>query len=165
VANADRDLAGLYSRHRQGLFTHALAITGCAARAEDAIHDAFARLSRGTSQADRDPVAYVFAAVRSAAIDQFRRSKPGANGKLPDSIFADASIDPASQAIRAEQDRYIVTAVGQLPAEQREIVVLKVYAGLTFAQIAEVTGHPLQTVASRYRRSLEQLRQSLGKLA
>src|SRR4051795_7972904 len=75
---ADLDLEDIYARHRQGLFTLALSITRCAARAEDAVHDAFVRLCRrrsvsapvnGTGTASQpDPVAYVFASVRNAAV-------------------------------------------------------------------------------------------------
>src|SRR3954452_9099285 len=75
---ADLDLEDIYARHRQGLFTLALSITRCAARAEDAVHDAFVRLCRrrsvaapleGTGAASQpDAVAYVFASVRNAAV-------------------------------------------------------------------------------------------------
>src|SRR3954464_10297105 len=83
---ADLDLEDIYARHRQGLFTLALSITRCAARAEDAVHDAFVRLCRrrfvawwfsatGTAR-QPDPVAYVFASVRNAAVDLVRRAPP-----------------------------------------------------------------------------------------
>ena len=163
MADLELDLADLYARHRRGFFTLALSITGCAARAEDAVHDAFERLSRGPRRVQRDARAYAFAAVRSAAIDKLRRDKrpfpTGAN-----SIFADGDSNPASQAIGAEQRRCVAAAVESLGAEERQVVVMRIYAGLTFAQIAEVTGEPLQTIASRYRRSLEKLRQSMEKL-
>jgi len=50
-----------------------------------------------------------------------------------------------------------------LSAEDRELVQLKIYAGLTFREIAEITGKPPGTVATRYRRSLESLRPWLLK--
>ena len=48
-------------------------------------------------------------------------------------------------------------ALGELPGEQREVVVLKIWAGLTFSQIAEALGESANTVASRYRYGLEKL--------
>ena len=45
-----------------------------------------------------------------------------------------------------------------LPAEKREVVVMKIYSGLTFAQIAAVLDEPLSTVATRYQRALDEIR-------
>jgi DNA-directed RNA polymerase specialized sigma24 family protein len=50
-----------------------------------------------------------------------------------------------------------------LPIEDREIVELKTFGGLTFREIAEVTGMPLATAATRYRRALDSLRPWLAK--
>jgi RNA polymerase sigma-70 factor (ECF subfamily) len=158
---AELDLANLYARHRQGLYTHALLITRCAQRAEDAVHDAFARLCSRGDRRIADPVAYVFAAVRAAAIDQLRRARSDARAPAA-SIFAESSPDAA--AMDAERASTVAAVLEQLPWELREVVVLKVYAGLTFAQLAEVTGEPLATVATRYRRTLERLRDRLEKL-
>jgi RNA polymerase sigma-70 factor (ECF subfamily) len=180
---ADLDLEDIYARHRQGLFTLALSITRCAARAEDAVHDAFVRLCRrrsasaasaasavsaGTDIAPgADPVAYVFASVRNAAVDLVRRAPPD-QGRAA-SIFAgawsshaDAGADAG--ALDAERRGWVARAIDALPPEQREAIVLRVYAGLSFAQIAEAVDAPLQTVASRYRRGLERLRHQLAKL-
>jgi RNA polymerase sigma-70 factor (ECF subfamily) len=161
---AELDLAGIYANHRQGLFTHALLITRSAERAEDAVHDAIANLCGRDAVNIVDPVAYVFAAVRTSAINQTRsaqRSQP------TDSLFAgsDAQIAaPDAQAIQTERTESVIAAVNELPADHREVVVLRVYAGLTFAQIAAIMCEPLPTIASRYRRSLERLKQQLEKL-
>ena len=106
----------------------------------------------------------ISAAVRTSAINQIRtaqRSPP------IDSFFAgsDAQIAaPDAQAIQTERTDSVIAAVNELPADHREVVVLRIYAGLTFAQIAAITCEPLPTVASRYRRSLERLKQQLEKL-
>lgn len=156
------NLEQLYARHRQGLFTAALSITRCAARAEDAVHDAFVRMCRvSAGDAKGDPVAYAYAAVRNAAIDQQRRVKSQAKAE---SVF-DGHHERAEQgAIEAERQDVIASAIEALPDEQREAVVLRVYAQLSFAQIAQVVDAPLQTVATRYRRGLERLRERLGRL-
>ena len=54
-------------------------------------------------------------------------------------------------------------ALGRLEADDRELVELKVFGGLTFREIADVTGLPQGTVATRYRRALESLRAWLAK--
>ena len=57
----------------------------------------------------------------------------------------------------------MATAIGRLDASDRELVELKIFAGLTLREIADITGLPPGTVATRYRRSLESLRGWLEK--
>jgi RNA polymerase sigma-70 factor (ECF subfamily) len=59
--------------------------------------------------------------------------------------------------------RTVASAIALLPEEQREIVVLKEYQELTFAEIAEVLGIPISTVKTRLYRGLGQLRVSLER--
>jgi len=54
-------------------------------------------------------------------------------------------------------------ALAKLNRDDREILELKIYAGLTFQEIAQTTGQPAATVATRYRRALEALRPWLAK--
>jgi len=57
----------------------------------------------------------------------------------------------------------IAAALGQLAVEDRELVELKVFAGLTFREIAAVTGLPQGTVATRFRRAIDSMRPWLVK--
>lgn len=159
-------LEAIYARYRQGLFTLALSRTGCADLAEDAVHDAFVRLCRCDLDSVGDPVAYVFAAVRNTAADLIRRlsDRRAPAGEPSISIFDDRAVEPSANAVRVEQEQLIAAAVDALPSEQREIIVLRLYANLTFAQIAQVTGDPPGTVATRYRRGLQRLRNQLERL-
>ncbi len=151
-------LEAIYWRHRQGLYTLALAITRCAASAEDAVQDAFERLWRTRRVPDGDPVPYVFASVRRAAIDQLRR-RP----RRPEcaSIFNGRPADPADAVATAENERRVQAALERLSDADREAIVLKIWTDLTFEQIAAALGEPLSTVASRYRRALAKLREEL----
>ncbi len=160
-----KKLEAVYLDHRQGLFTLALAITGCRAHAEDAVHDAFSKLSTA-KPVGGDLVAYVYCSVRNAARDVGRRL--GRGNRLSESIFNGyvppirAEIeDPGDQLLTRERDQIIRYAINQLPEEYREAVVMKVFSDLTFRQIGEITGHPLKTVATRYRRALDRLNESL----
>lgn len=157
-----QELADIYARHRQGLYTLALSVTRCPAAAEDAVHEAFARLcGRMAGSGASDLVAYVFSAVRNAAVDQLRRvARNGGDS----TIFNGRSPSADDQALTDEQERLVIEALETLDPDQREVIVLKVYADLTFAQIAQVVAAPLQTVATRYRRGLERLRTPLRRL-
>ncbi len=149
----------VYRQHRRGLFALALSITRRPAAAEDAVHDAVVRLCHGSHRIAGDPVPYVYAAVRNAAIDRLRRAQRPTPREL--SMFNGAPPDPAAAAIDAEQRDRLQRAVEALPDEQRQVVVMKTYAGLTFQQAAEVLGEPVNTVSSRYYRALERLKQAM----
>lgn len=158
-----QELGQIYEKHRQGLFTLALSITRQASSAEDAVHEAFCRLYKLQAPPLHDKTAYVFAAVRNAAIDQNRRQKPTVQNELAISLFDGGRAGPEDQAVRSEQELLVRQALDKLTDEQRQTVVMKIYGGLTFDQIAQTLGEPLPTVAARYRRALEKLKESLSR--
>jgi len=148
----------LYRDHQQGLFTLALAITGCTAAAEDAVHEAFCRLIRRGDDAIDDAVAYAYRSVRFAAIDQRRVRRRWVHRE---SIFAD-HVNAADHALeQADEDARLREAVEGLPADERETVVLRIYGGLGFQQMSDVLETPMSTINSRYRRALDRLRHAL----
>lgn len=157
------ELGRVYADHRQGLFSLALSVTRDDAAAEDAVHDAFARLLREGHDAVEDMTAYAFRAVRNAAIDRRRRAEAfdKAVHRLAGSIFADS---PLRTAMGAESGRHVRDAIDRLPDAQRETLVMRVYGGLTFDQIARTLDEPLGTVTTRYRRTLNTLREELSVL-
>ncbi|REK12346.1 MAG: RNA polymerase sigma factor [Planctomycetota bacterium] len=129
--------------------------------ADDVVQETFVRLARSRKKLRRveNPVAYAFTVARNEAARLQRRRvrKPRGEAELP----ALASVDDAS-AEREAVDA-VRAALERLPKEQREIVELKAYAGLTLREIAEVTSLPPGTVATRYRAALGRLRQWLIK--
>lgn len=74
------------------------------------------------------------------------------------------AVDPAAQSISSEAAAFIAHSLSRLPDEQRETIVMRIYGGLTFEQIATVLAAPLSTVTTRYRRGLVRLRPCLEKL-
>ena len=102
----------------------------------------------------RNPKAYLFAAVRNSARDRAAR-RARAEPLGPESRHEPAVPGPAeAAAIRA--------AVMGLPDDQREVVVLHIWGGLTFGEIGRTTGVSPSTATSRYRYGLEKLRGALG---
>ena len=160
-----RHLERVYWDHRQGLFTLALSITRCSSRAEDAVQEAFGRLWRLRKPPSGELVPYVFAAVRNAAVDQMRRNAGLIQPPEDVSIFDARAEDPAAGVLDAEQRDLVRQAVEALPDEQRQAIVLHVYGGLTFDEVAKMLAEPLPTIASRYRRALDRLKQTMQKIA
>jgi RNA polymerase sigma-70 factor, ECF subfamily len=158
-----KQLERIYKQHRQGLFALALSITRCPARAEDAVQEAFARLWKLRDPPTRDLEAYVFRAVRNAALDQVRRQNTAVEELEAVSIYDLRQLSAESDAIRVERQQTIREALEKLEDADRQVVVLRIYGELTFQEMAQVLDQPLATVASRYRRALDKLRQQLPK--
>jgi len=122
--------------------------------AQDVVHEAFVRVWKGRGT-ERVSDAYFFAATRHAAIDHQRRNvRRGRREERvsQDSFFENPELPPALAA----QD--VEAALARLPMEQREAVVLRIWGGLAFPEIAEATGAPVDTAASRFRYGIAALR-------
>jgi RNA polymerase sigma-70 factor (ECF subfamily) len=147
-------LALLYDRFAPALFRTACGLLGNAADAEDVVHDVFVALARSWARlpAIVDARSYLFVALQRAVARRAVRRKPEA---LPDNV-ADPRRPP-------ERDDRLEQALARLPAEQREVVVLKIDGELTFAELAAVLGISANTAASRYRYAMEKLRANLER--
>jgi RNA polymerase sigma-70 factor (ECF subfamily) len=104
----------------------------------------------------------MFTALRRAAARYAARRARGptlSETAIDEAVSPSASPDDCSATYGERLER----ALAALPAEQREVIALKIDGQLTFAQIAGVLGLSANTAASRYRYALEKLRASLGR--
>ncbi len=106
------------------------------------------------------PAAYLFQIARNEAARLAKRSLRRSEQTLTAEQMLELMDETADSL---EEVETVVTALARLNAEDRELVQLKIYAGLTFREIAEITGQPQATVATRYRRALDTLRPWLAK--
>jgi RNA polymerase sigma factor (sigma-70 family) len=152
------ELEKIYRQHRQALYSLALTVTGCAQLAEDSVHEAFAGICRGIQKPRGDLIAYVYAAVRNAAID--RRKSEHRQKQLVESIFAARGPESDFRVLEDtdEQHQRLQSAIESLDSATREILVMKIYGNLTLEAISLATGEPAGTIASRYRRAIERIR-------
>lgn len=129
--------------------------------ASDVLQTAFLRAvkSRRRFRDVENPVAYLFQIARNEAMRWAKRRRAN------DSPLPLVEIFPASGDAIVQQDdaEVVAAALQRLTAEDRELVELKVFSGLTFREIADVTGLPQGTVATRFRRAIESLRPWLIK--
>lgn len=150
-------LATLYEAHALPVYHLLLARVGDKGAAEDLLQEVFlALLDRGRKVADiRNLPAYLFAIARHKA-SQLNNHRPPLEN-LSDIELIDAEASPAEAvAVKA--------GLNQLPAEQREVVVLKVWHDLTFEEIGQALEISPNTAASRYRYAMEKLRVILGEM-
>ena len=157
------DLRRLYDEHAGPLYAFLLNLTRDEADTRDLLQDIFVKLARDEDLLDgvRDERAFLIRLAHNAAIDLIRRR--GTRDKTRDQFAAESispfapTSDPDEQTFRAA----LAGALAELPPEQRAVVHLKLWEGLTFEQIAGALDIPLNTAASRYRYGLDKLRERL----
>jgi RNA polymerase sigma-70 factor (ECF subfamily) len=135
--------------------------------AEDAVQSAFVRFWKKHPTGSRENYPLLYAAVRTIALDMLRgedrRARRENHPDAPMPRDGTPCFDLATDQLeQAELTVAIDRALRLLPDEQREVLVLKIWGELTFQQIAEALGSPLNTVAARYRYGLEKLRERMN---
>ena len=160
------DIAEIYDRYARQLYRHALAITSRGADADDALQTVFLRLAASERRRRRidDVESYLHVAVRHAAIEILRQRRRAPAG-LEDPARSPSelgSIVTATNGTDPDEVDRLNRALCRLPPEQREIVVLHVYEGLTFRRVGELLEVSPDTAASRFRYAKEKLKEWLG---
>lgn len=129
-----------------------------AARAEDAVQDVFVRLmSQGSSPARVK--AWLFRSVRNAAISQLRSQ--ARRRKRERRVAADRPEWFEGGGDDLIDAGAVQAALAGLPEQQREAIVLRIWAGMTLNEIADVVGQPISTMFSRYRAGLAGIRRRM----
>jgi RNA polymerase sigma factor (sigma-70 family) len=142
--------------------------------ADEILQDAFMALYGRWNLGDKieDVVAWLFTVARRRIIDWYRR-KPRRPEQFPQGAGTDAgelweladsrAETPAQEAERRELRDAIMQAIAELPNEQREVFLMTEIDGLTYREIAERTGVPLNTLLSRKRYAIRRLREALAR--
>ena len=112
----------------------------------------------------RSEKAFLFRLAHNLAIDWLRRRKVRWDSEERLLAELDAGLQEPANPDAALLTRSFAEAMQTLPDEQRTILQLKLWDGLTFEEIAGAQGIPLNTAASRYRYGLEKLRTLLRPL-
>jgi RNA polymerase sigma-70 factor, ECF subfamily len=160
AARQEAAFAEIYDRFAAQLYRVALAILGSQPDAEDAVQEVFVNLvkARHKLATVENLRAYLFASLRHTAIKlSTTRSRHTAHN--------DADLQlvpmPPAEATSYIDSPSVEQALRQLPAQQREVVALKLDAALTFAEIGALLGISPNTAAGRYRYALERLKDAL----
>jgi RNA polymerase sigma-70 factor (ECF subfamily) len=150
----------LYDAHGASLYRYAVMLLADPAAAEDAVHQVFAALLRPSAAARIDDAThYLRRAVRNECYSLLRRHRSRAedNGTAP--LLEQIA---APEGGTADERLALERALRLLPPEQREVVHLHMFEGLTFQEIANAANESINTIASRYRYALARLRALLG---
>lgn len=174
-----RAFATLVHRHRQPVFNFILRYVGHRQRAEDVLQETWLKVVRSSSewQPKARFTTWVYTIARNLCVDSARKESfrqadsldapVGAEDdgrSLGEAVPDEAGASPDRAAHNVRLRPMLEQALLGLPAEQREVFLLREYQGIGFKEIAEVTGVNENTVKSRMRYALEGLRRQLEAL-
>ena len=169
VARGDADALGeLYTRHGRVAYVVALRVVGSAEAAEEVVQDAFHAVWRSARSyaSERGSVrTWLLTIARNAAID-WRRSR-GARTSRDEPLDVAAEV-PGDERVDDRvtiriRDGRVRAAVEALPPDQRQVLDLAFWGGLSQTEISARTGIPLGTVKSRVRLAMAKLRDGLAE--
>ncbi len=154
-------MATLFDRYSKVVYSVALRVLRDPAAAEDVLQDIFMQIWRKPDSfvSSRGSLAGWLAVIaRNRSIDSLRRRKP------QDSV--DEVVLASSYNLAEEAERNVMMARARgvivgLPSEQRKVLEMAFFDGLTHSEIAELTGNPLGTVKTRIRTGLLVLRKAM----
>ena len=148
----------LYEQHGRVLLAYAVSLLPDRAASEDVLHQVFVKLLQGNVFINGSPVRYLYRAVRNAAFN-YRRDRSREVGLEADCRWLESP--PGMEAVGLALE----SALLELPDEQREIIVLRVWGQMTFEEAAAALEISPNTAASRYRYGLAKLKERLQPLS
>ena len=163
-AGDTKALEELYDRHTPMLYAVVLRIVGRAADAEEVLQDCWVQAWRRAATWDpaRGAVAaWLLTLARSRAIDRIRSvaARQRAETAAPPPDPPTAADEPAVSAVQRQSRERMSAALEALTPQQREVIELAYFAGLSQTEIAARVGAPLGTVKSWTRQGLMRLRE------
>lgn len=144
----------LYEKHGSALAAYACCCGLDFASAEDAVQRVFLKLLHSETSVPRTPLAYLYRAIKNVSFNIRRDRRQETEFAGEEKWFVHSGGAP-------EEVLALQAALRELPDEQREIVFLRIWSGLTLQEIADTTKLPINTAASRYRYALDKLRERL----
>ncbi|UQY35050.1 RNA polymerase sigma factor [Pseudomonas fulva] len=159
----------LYERHRLGLFRFLMGLCGDQAVAEEVFQETWMSLIRSESLQREAAVLFktwLYQIARNRLIDHWRKQgkrqqrEEAFDEQLHDQAMAEP--DPERQLSLSQDQARIQAALADLPAEQREVFLLRAHGDLELHEIAELTRTPAETVKSRLRYALQKMRRLLS---
>jgi RNA polymerase sigma factor (sigma-70 family) len=170
IAQRDRlAVSTLYDRYSRIIYGLAFKSLGSVEESEEVVLDVFAQIWRIAERYDVQKGradTWIFTLARSRIIDRLRqiqRTNPSINVSMDATeiqLPAD-DVDLFEEALIRERRTFVMAAMQTLPPEQRIIIELAYYQGLTQSQIAAETGLALGTIKTRIRLGLSKLKSAL----
>jgi RNA polymerase sigma-70 factor (ECF subfamily) len=163
-------LSELYDRYARILYSVAYKSLGSPEESEEVVLDVFSQVWRIADRYDSRKArvdTWLFMLTRSRVLDRLRTIQrasklPTTSMEATEIQLAEPGVDPVESALISERRSQVLAALDVLPPEQRLVIELAYYKGLSQSEIATQTGLSLGTVKTRVRLGLSKLRVALG---
>jgi RNA polymerase sigma-70 factor (ECF subfamily) len=173
----ERAFEVLYWRHQRGIFNFICHfIGGSGNQAEELLQDVFLKVVKASKRYEPSAkfTTWLYQIARNSCIDHFRKMKHRKTTSLAqpidseeemvlESTIAGTNTSPEKAAQINEVALVLKEAIAALPEDQREVFLMREDLNLSFAEISELIGCPVNTAKSRMRYALEHLRKSLKR--
>ena len=164
VASGDRAALRLvYQDTSAKLFGVCLRILKDRGEAEDVLQEVFVTVWRKAASFDpgrASPITWMVAIARNRAIDRLRANQT--RDRTVSALLPEDATPAVAQPLASDEQLAILRALSALSAEQRDLIELAYFQGMTHAELAERFGLPLGTVKTRVRNGLLTLRRELA---
>ncbi len=162
----------LITRHKNKIFTTIILIVNDTYIAEDIFQETFIKVIRtlrsGKYNEEGKFLPWIVRIARNMSIDHFRRSKrmPTVKSSDGEDIFRTFEISEENREdryISDQKEQTVRELINLLPAEQKEVLVLRHYGNMSFKDIAEITGVSINTALGRMRYALNNMRKIISE--
>ena len=165
----------LYTRHRGPFWRYLTRLIGSSAEGEELFQDAWQRVivaresyvsAGANAESSGSPFrAWLFRIGHNLAMDRLRHKNIAPESSMDDNVLqfpAHSEAEPEQISMSAQSHERLMQSLAELPAEQREVVLLRAEGELSLEEIGALTGHGRETVKSRLRYALAKLKHSLA---
>ncbi|MEX0313911.1 MAG: RNA polymerase sigma factor [Allomuricauda sp.] len=172
IAGDEKALESLIHRHNQRISSFIYSKVMDRDVAEDIFQDTFIKviktLKRGTYSEEGKFLPWVMRIAHNLIIDHFRKNKrmPKFEGNDDFNIFSvikDEKLNAEKQIIKDQIDSDLSLLIEELPEDQKEVLVMRIYKDMSFKEISENTGVSINTALGRMRYALINLRKIVNK--
>lgn len=167
VSGDEKALEALVNKHNQRLSSFIYSKVGNRSITEDIFQDTFIKviktLRRGTYNEEGKFLPWIMRIAHNLIIDHFRKSSrmpmfEGADSYNIFSLMGDDKLDAERQIIKDQIDSDLGVLIEELPLDQKEVLVMRIYRDMSFKEISENTGVSINTALGRMRYALINLR-------
>ena len=172
-AGAEKAFTILVQRHTGAVYSFVARYVGGGSEAEDIVQDVFVKVWKHLGRFDiqRNFRTWIFTIAKNTALDWLKKKKAITFSELhthddttlfEETLAADEPL-PSDVFDTSRSQEELSTALSTLSADYRAVILLRLDSQLTFREIAEALGKPLNTVKSHYRRAVGLLDQQLSR--
>ncbi|MDV7187471.1 sigma-70 family RNA polymerase sigma factor [Lutibacter sp. TH_r2] len=172
INGQEKSLEVLINRHQQRIFSFVLSKVLDREIAEDIFQDTFIKvintLKKGKYNEEGKFLPWVMRIAHNLIIDHFRRNKRIPTFKNTDefdifSVISDDNLNAESEIIKMQILDDVKGLIVELPEDQKEVLIMRMYKDMSFKEIAENTGVSINTALGRMRYALINLRKLIEK--